>query len=608
MTMRRLGIIRPFALVVVLGFWDVHRLMAAPALTISKNAPTSVPAGQNLTYTITYGNTGPDPAGNVSITDQLPTGTTFVSATGGGIFANGFINWAIGTVSAGSTGLTVSFTVNVTALSGTINNDNYLITAPGIPPVTGAPVSTVVCTLPVAAASATSPSICPGGSTTLMGSGGKTCSWQPLSGLSDPTSCNPTASPQVTTTYVLTVSDACGPSINTASVTITVTTQPDGPGVTAPSSVEAGQTGFSASITSLNPKSRYTWSITNGTITSATTGSSIVFTAGVVGTLTLSVTETNGDCVSKPTLDDIAVVPACVAPVAPTSPQIAAVGGQPGGSVTGIDYLDLSWTAPSPAPPMYLWALNGNPTQSTTAVLVPDQPPTGSNDSITLTVRGACSESVFSPAASVTVSPMPPGPQFSVPSPVGAGTSVTVTDVSEPDATSWTWLFGDGPLDPATDLTQSASHVYQTPGTYTIWLIASNGAGAASVSQSITVTASGTSTTIRATQSRTFDASNPERQRLAAVDLAGRDDRWLHIVSREESTEAIAFLRFIDPEGRLILERRLSVAPGQDATFDLKAYGLVGTYDLELVSTEHVIASITEPRAREPREIERGER
>jgi hypothetical protein len=63
--------------------------------------------------------------------------------------------------------------------------------------------------LPVAVASG-SASICAGGSTPLSGSGGVSCHWTPSTGLSDPNSCSPTASPTVTTTYELTVTDANG--------------------------------------------------------------------------------------------------------------------------------------------------------------------------------------------------------------------------------------------------------------------------------------------------------------------------------------------------------------------------------------------------------------
>jgi uncharacterized repeat protein (TIGR01451 family) len=115
-----------------------------PAFTISKSAPASVVSGQNLTYTLTYGNTGTENATGVVINDTVPTGTTFVSATGGGTVAAGVVGWTIGSVNAGVTGQTVSFTVAVTAASGSVTNSTYSILASGVSAVAGSPVATTV--------------------------------------------------------------------------------------------------------------------------------------------------------------------------------------------------------------------------------------------------------------------------------------------------------------------------------------------------------------------------------------------------------------------------------------------------------------------------------
>jgi gliding motility-associated-like protein len=62
--------------------------------------------------------------------------------------------------------------------------------------------------------------ICPGAPTTLSASGATTYLWSPSTGLSSPTSANPVASPMSTTTYTVTGSTPCAPSI-TDSVTVT---------------------------------------------------------------------------------------------------------------------------------------------------------------------------------------------------------------------------------------------------------------------------------------------------------------------------------------------------------------------------------------------------
>ena len=121
----------------------------APGLTVSKSAAPTVPSGSNLTYTISYGNTGSIAASNVVIRDPLPVGTTFVSATNGGTLVAGNVVFNIGTVNAGTINQTVSFTVTVnTANGGTVENNNYTIEGDGVSPIPGPPVTTSV-TAPV---------------------------------------------------------------------------------------------------------------------------------------------------------------------------------------------------------------------------------------------------------------------------------------------------------------------------------------------------------------------------------------------------------------------------------------------------------------------------
>jgi uncharacterized repeat protein (TIGR01451 family) len=117
----------------------------APGLTITKSAPSSVASGANLTYTLTYANTGAVEATNVLVRDTLPAGTTFVSASNGGTLNNGVVTWNIGTVPAGTTNQTLSLTVNVNAQAGaSVNNSNYTIEASGVAPINGPPVTTTV--------------------------------------------------------------------------------------------------------------------------------------------------------------------------------------------------------------------------------------------------------------------------------------------------------------------------------------------------------------------------------------------------------------------------------------------------------------------------------
>ena len=100
-----------------------------PTITLSKSADvTTAEPGDTITYTLTYGNTGPGDATNLVITDTIPTNTTLVpgSISGGGTESGGVITWNLGPLLAGQINRTVTFAVTVDAgvLAGVvIDND-----------------------------------------------------------------------------------------------------------------------------------------------------------------------------------------------------------------------------------------------------------------------------------------------------------------------------------------------------------------------------------------------------------------------------------------------------------------------------------------------------
>ncbi|MGZ5968263.1 MAG: DUF11 domain-containing protein, partial [Polyangiales bacterium] len=95
-----------------------------PVLTFTKAAPATTTAS-TITFTLNYSNAGPGIADNVVITDPIPAGTTFASASAPGTFAAGVVTWNIGNVKAGGSG-SVSLTVNVPA-NGTYTNTGTLV-------------------------------------------------------------------------------------------------------------------------------------------------------------------------------------------------------------------------------------------------------------------------------------------------------------------------------------------------------------------------------------------------------------------------------------------------------------------------------------------------
>jgi len=102
--------------------------LAIPRASISFNplnfsklaSPSPVANGSNLTYTLCYDNLANTiGATGVTITDAIPTGATYVSATGPATFATNTVTWTIGPVAAGAAQVCYSLVVNVTGAAGT---------------------------------------------------------------------------------------------------------------------------------------------------------------------------------------------------------------------------------------------------------------------------------------------------------------------------------------------------------------------------------------------------------------------------------------------------------------------------------------------------------
>jgi uncharacterized repeat protein (TIGR01451 family) len=84
-------------------------------LRVTKTADESVTAGTDLVYTITVDNLGPSAAHNVVVTDTIPAGTTYVSATpaSSATYDSGTVTWSLGTVRVADSPVTLTLTVRV---------------------------------------------------------------------------------------------------------------------------------------------------------------------------------------------------------------------------------------------------------------------------------------------------------------------------------------------------------------------------------------------------------------------------------------------------------------------------------------------------------------
>lgn len=96
-----------------------------------------VTSGDDLTYTLCYDNVGNVSAvNNVLITDDIPAGTTFVSATGPFSTTPTTVTWSVGTVAAGAAQVCYNMVVNVTAATGTTLLNAATIDSDETPPTT----------------------------------------------------------------------------------------------------------------------------------------------------------------------------------------------------------------------------------------------------------------------------------------------------------------------------------------------------------------------------------------------------------------------------------------------------------------------------------------
>jgi len=77
-----------------------------PVVATTMTAPPTAAEGSTFSYTLGYTNLGPEPSASAKITNLLPAGLTFVSASDGGSYhaATRTVTWSLGTVPLNFTG------------------------------------------------------------------------------------------------------------------------------------------------------------------------------------------------------------------------------------------------------------------------------------------------------------------------------------------------------------------------------------------------------------------------------------------------------------------------------------------------------------------------
>ncbi len=114
-----------------------------PVLVLSKTGPAKRYIGRPITYSITVSSKGDTAAVGTVLTDTLPAGATFVSASDGGAHSGGKVTWSLGDLAVGA-----SKKVSVTVVS---NNPGKLTNTANVSAVctkAAAEASTVVAGIP----------------------------------------------------------------------------------------------------------------------------------------------------------------------------------------------------------------------------------------------------------------------------------------------------------------------------------------------------------------------------------------------------------------------------------------------------------------------------
>ena len=131
-------------------------------LAIVKNGPALVTEGNTYSYSLAVTNNGPATATGVTVTDVLPTNTTYVSASAGCLQAAGTVTCTAGTLASGAS---TSFTITVTAGSAlSVINNTGTVAGNQFDPNTANNTSTVRTTLnhnPVCTAVTAGPNLWP---------------------------------------------------------------------------------------------------------------------------------------------------------------------------------------------------------------------------------------------------------------------------------------------------------------------------------------------------------------------------------------------------------------------------------------------------------------
>lgn len=308
--------------------------------------------------------------------------------------------------------------------------------------------------------------ICQGGSTTIGGSptgpasgSGTTYTWSPSTGLNNPNSANPVASPTVTTTYTVFVNSS-GCAYSPASVVVTVIPTPAAPTVTSNSPVCVGSTlNLNASTVT---GATYSWTGPNTFSSSSQNPSISSVTAAAAGTY--SVVATISGCPGPAGTGTVAI---SITPTVTVSGPVTICSGN-------------STTLTVSGATTYSWTPNTN-LSATTGTSVTASPTVTTTYSVTGTT-GSCTSSSATVVVTVNATPTV---TLSAPPTICSGNSTTLTASG---ATTYTWT-------PSSSLSASTgTSVSATPTVTTTYSVSGTTGTCTSTAATVIVTVNPTPT------------------------------------------------------------------------------------------------------------------
>lgn len=206
------------------------------------------------------------------------------------------------------------------------------------------------------------------------------------------------------------------------------------PVITAPGSATADQPGYGATVPA-QTGATFAWTITGGTITTGNGTNAVTFSAGPVGTLTLSCVATNS--AGTPSGPGSGSVNVIVGPVAAVTAPSSVTSGHSG----------YSASVPSQAGSTYAWTINnGNIISGSTSTSITFTAGTTGTTDLSCIVTNAAGTPSQPGTASVPIVPAPPVAVISAPTDVTANQAGNSASATTQAGCSYAWTVTNGTL------------------------------------------------------------------------------------------------------------------------------------------------------------------